>query len=288
MALAEATVRAAARGLAADVVAAEVLGELAVRGCSSLSSRGPAFQRCAVRAGRGADLRRRGPARVPGRPGPGGAGSARRSASARSSRSPSCAAIGRSTPRNGSRADGISVDVHETVSGADAPPESSGTRFALTRLPSPSAASRRRSPTQRASRCSRRCTPRTTASAFERCRVGPAPGARPAFGADLAGRGQSWPTGSMRLRRSRRGSRSTAAGASSPRGSVFPRSGPSTSNCAPRAPRRSRSASSGSRAHRELGRRPGSSCGPRFQPPAPCGPGGLGRGAGDAGSRSPT
>src|SRR5262245_15845701 len=45
MALAEATVRAAARGLAADAAAAEVLAAFADRRISSMLLRGPAFQR---------------------------------------------------------------------------------------------------------------------------------------------------------------------------------------------------------------------------------------------------
>jgi hypothetical protein len=122
MALAEATVRAAARGLAADVVAGEVLAALAERRISSMVLRGPAFQRwlCSpdeVRTYNDVDLlvcpadqARAEPVlrRLGFRP-------LVEESELRGHR-----------PLHATewvRAEGISVDVHETVSGADAPPE---------------------------------------------------------------------------------------------------------------------------------------------------------------------
>jgi hypothetical protein len=122
MALAEATVRAAARGLAADVVAAEVLAAFADRQISSLLLRGPAFQRWLfspdeVRGYVDVDLLVCPADQARAEPVLRGLGFSPlvEESELRGHR-----------PLHATewmRAEGVSVDVHETVSGADAPPE---------------------------------------------------------------------------------------------------------------------------------------------------------------------
>src|SRR5262245_33955240 len=122
MALAEATVRAAARGLAADVVTAEVLAAFAERRISSLLLRGPAFQRSLYSPD---EVRAYGDVGLPVCP----ADHARAEPALRglgfSPLVEESELRGHRPPHATEwiRVEGISVDVHATVSGADAPPE---------------------------------------------------------------------------------------------------------------------------------------------------------------------
>ena len=122
MALAEATVRAAARGLAADAVAAEVLGELAVRGVPNLLLRGPAIERTLYAAGEVRPYRDVDLLVCPG-------DQDRVQAALRKlGFTPLVeeAELRGHRPLHATewvRSDGVSVDVHITISGADAAPE---------------------------------------------------------------------------------------------------------------------------------------------------------------------
>lgn len=122
MALAEATVRAAARGLAADAVAVEVLGELAVRGVPSLLLRGPAIERTLYAAG---EVRPYGDVDLLVCPGD-------RDRVQAALRKLGFTPLVEEAELRGHRplhatewvrSDGVSVDVHITISGADAAPE---------------------------------------------------------------------------------------------------------------------------------------------------------------------
>ena len=207
------------------------------------------------------------------------------SASRRSSRRPSCGAIGRFTQRSGPDLTACRLTCISPSAVQTRRPRSSGRRFALTRLPSALAESRRRSPTQQALRCrgAARRTPRRRLRALQsRLAAGP----RPAFGADVARGGRAG-------RPDRRDSGVCGGALVDSRGRELaarlglPSKRPVDVELRASSPPPLALGLEWLARTRELGRRPGSSRGPRFRPPAPCGPGGLGRGAGDAGSRSP-